>query len=231
MKKLTVILLPLVVVLLLVIPMGMLTSFLTDLEFEIYYLDIFGAVSLGFMVLGLLFLWIGQVNNTLCNICCLLLLPLSIIIGTVWILMGSVQTVVLGFAYMVCGGLLLWRSTSQWKGLSILVGVLVGVGCTGLCCLVLLADAVMPSVTEIAKYPSPGGTYTARVAVYDGGGRGANTTVELYDHRSDVNLVIGKLTLPKQQIYSANLLEDESLTVLWLDDNTLQIGDSFFQMD
>lgn len=224
MKKILLILLPILLLLQVAFPACFVVAMWMDLYFQACHPEAFALVTVALMLIGAVLAWCCRSIKSKCyNVLCSFLLPLSIVSGVVFIARWSLFMTIMTVLNIFCAVVLFYYSTGKWKWLCAILSGWLSYLFVPMCLVVFGLKAVMPGVTVIEKYPSPDGTYTAQVVVLDGGGRGASTKVYLYDHSRDVELLIVRLGLEEEQIYSGEWHDYETLTVRWLDEDTLLI--------
>lgn len=232
MKKILFIMLPILLLLQVAYPACWAASIYMDLYFQAYCPEVFATATVALMMIGAVLAWRCRlIRSKYYNIFCALMLPPAIISGAIFFLELSWYMTLVAGLNVACMVTLFYFSNGIWKLFSGIFTCLMTVQILVVCGIgLIITMEAMPSVTVIEEYPSPDGTYTAQVVVLDGGGRGADTNVELYDHSRDVELLIGKLWLREERIYSGEWLDYETITVRWSDENTLIINDEIYEI-
>lgn len=223
------IMLPILLLLQTVYPVCFAAAIYADMDFQVYHPEVFAVVTVTLMLAAtVLVLRCKPVWCKWYDFCCYFLLPCAIINGTRWFCLEqlSMHMTIMAVWNVTCALVLFWHSAGRWKLIAGIFSGLVAVQAIVACGLGLIVSLdPIPSITVMGEYPSPDGTYTAQVVVRDWEDRvnlSEEIRVELYDHSWDVELLIGKICLHEKKIYS-DKWRDESITVRWLDEDTLLI--------
>lgn len=223
---------PVLVVLQLACPVCEIIGLVLGLTFTLHRFMLFVTVSAVIMLVCTIVLCIWKPRESrFSKVCFMLLMPISLLNGLCWFGGVTYPLALLALGNFCCAVVLHYQYAGAWGCLSTVVTFLLGIYVAGICMLLLILACEMPEKTVIAEYHSPEGTYTAQVIVNDGGGRGADTQVDIYDHSRDFDVWIGQFRLPEEKIYSGDWMEYETMVVQWLDDRTLMIDDEIYEMD
>lgn len=154
------------------------------------------------------------------------LFPVTVIDGlcAIWFTRW-LPAAVCALCWCVCGGIMFRRSAP--KGIKKVLTLTVTVLLIILLALTLPLDLFAETVgyiRTVQKADSPAGTYTAHLIDSNDGALGGDTLVKVWDNAQTVNLLFGRFTPEPKLVYRGEWGEFNDLELVWVDDDTLHVG-------